>query len=120
MEIVEQFEHQGYGPFIELSFDDGFWEVEVYKQDAPYELAVDARSGKTLSEHRDDAGPRPPRDAQPLSRILRGLEKAGYAEIEEVSFERRYWELEVLRADGKHEIHVDPKTGAIINDRLDD
>ncbi len=120
VEIVEQLEQQGYGPFTEVSFDDGYWEVEAYKQEAPYELAVDARSGRILSEHRDDAEPRPPRDSQPLSRLLRTLNTAGYHAISEVSFERRYWEVESLRADGKHEIHVDPKTGEVINDRRDD
>lgn len=120
VEIVEQLEKQGYGPFSEISFDNGNWEVEVYKQDAPYELAVDGRSGKVLSEHRDDAESRPPRDAQPLSQILRQLLAAGCTNISELSFERRYWEVECYRADGKHEMHIHPTTGSIISDRLDD
>jgi hypothetical protein len=120
VEFVEQLEKQGYGPFIEFSFDDGHWEVEVYKEDVPYELAVDGRTGKILSEHRDDAEPRPPRDAQPLSKILRTLIKAGYTDINEVSFERRYWEIEAFREDGKHEIHIHPTTGEVISDRRDD
>jgi len=78
VQIVQQLEQMGYGPFTEVSFDDGNWEVEVYKQDAPYELAVEPRSGKILSEHRDDAEPHPPSDSQPLSQILRTLGKAGY------------------------------------------
>lgn len=119
VEIVERLEHQGFGPFAEISFDDGVWEVEVYKDDAPLELAIDAESANILSEHRDDAEPRPPRDALSLSRLLRQLEKAGYGAISEVSFERRFWEIETLRPDGKHEIHVNPATGEIINDRLD-
>jgi hypothetical protein len=120
VEIVEQLEEKGYGPFIEVSFDDGNWEVEVYKKDAAYELAVDGRTGKILSEHRDDAEPQPPRDGQPLSQVLRKLIQAGYTNIDEVSFERRYWEIESLREDGKHEIHVHPTTAELINDRLDD
>jgi uncharacterized membrane protein YkoI len=119
-EIVGQLEQQGFGPFVEISFDDGYWEVEVYRNDAPYELTVDGRSGKILSEHRDDAEPRPPHDAQPLSQILRQLTSAGYTDIDEISFERRYWEVESLRNGGKHEIHVHPTTGEVINDRLDD
>lgn len=119
-DIVEQLEKKGYGPFSEISFDDGYWEVEVYKDDAPYELAVDALTGSVHSEHRDEAEPRPPRDAQPLSRILRTLIKAGHTNIEEVSFERRYWEIELRRQDGKREILVDPTTGEVISDRRDD
>lgn len=120
VEIIEQLEKQGYGPFSELDFDNGNWEVEVYKDDTAYELAIDGRSGEILSEHRDDAEPRPPRDAQPLSKILHGLLKAGYTDIRDVSFERRYWEIEAFREDGKRELHVQPTTGDVISDRRDD
>lgn len=120
VEIVEQLEREGYGPLVDIEFDDGYWEIEAYEGDSQYELAVDPRSGKVRSKERDDAEPRPPRDAQPLSKLLRQLAKAGHARIEEVSFERRYWEIESLRDDGKHEIHVHPATGEIIKERLDD
>lgn len=120
VEIIEQLEKQGYGPFSEIDFDDGYWEVEVYKQDTAYELAVDGRTGQILSEHRDDAEPRPPRDAKPLSQILRMLINSGYTNICDVSFERRYWEVEAFRVDGKYEIHVQPITGEIISDRRDE
>jgi uncharacterized membrane protein YkoI len=120
VEITEQLEQQGYGPFSELDFDNGNWEVEVYKDDTAYELSVDGRSGKILSEHRDDAEPRPPRDAQPLSKILHALLKAGYTDIRDVSFERRYWEIEAFRDDDKRELHVQPTTGDVISDRRDD
>lgn len=120
VEIVEQLEKQGYGPFSEVDFDDGHWEVEVYKNEAVYELVVDRRSGTILAEHLDDSSARPPREAQPLSQILRGLSKAGYADIHEVSFEHRYWEIEAFRKDGQHELHVQPSTGEVISDRRDD
>ncbi|HEY8503283.1 MAG TPA: PepSY domain-containing protein, partial [Gemmataceae bacterium] len=91
-----------------------------YKDGAAYELTVDGRSGRILSEHRDDAEPRPPRGARPLSQILHLLIKAGYTNIHDVSFERRYWEIEAYRGDGKRELHVQPTTGEVIRDRRDD
>jgi uncharacterized membrane protein YkoI len=118
--VVERLEKDGYSPFTELSMDDGAWEVEVYKGDVPYELTVDPDSGKILSEHRDDSEPRPPQDAKPLSEILQLLAKAGYDDVDDASFERRYWEFEVYRQDGEHEIHVDPTTGEVVSDRIDD
>jgi uncharacterized membrane protein YkoI len=118
--VVEKLEQQGYGPFVEISFEGGSWEVEAYKDEAPRELAVDARTGEVLSEHADEAEPRPPQGAQPLSQILRGLDQAGFRNIDEASFERRYWEIECLQEDGKHEIHVHPMTGEVIHDRRDD
>lgn len=120
VEIVQQLEKQGYGPFSEVDFDDGNWEVEVYKDDKAYELTVDGRSGEILSEHRDDDASRPPRDAQPLSKILQALAKADYTRIHDVTFERRYWEVEAFRQGDKYELHVDPTTGEIISQRRDD
>lgn len=120
VEIVEQLEASGYGPFREASFDHGNWEIEVYKDNTPYELAVEGRTGTILFEHRDDAGPRPPSDAQPLSHILRQLLKAGFSNISDFSFERRYWEIESLRENVRREILVHPVTAEIISDRRDD
>lgn len=120
VEIVQHLEQQGYGPFCQLDFDNGIWEVEVYRDNTAYELAVDGHDGKILSEHRDDAEPRPPGDALPLSQVLRTLIKAGYTDINEVSFERRYWEVEAFINDGKHEIHVHPTTSVVISDRRDE
>lgn len=117
--VVEQLEKQGYGPFSDIEFEDGLWEVEAYKDGAAYELAVDSRTGAILSEHRDDAEHRPPQGALPLSQILRRLLKAGYTDIHDVSFERRYWEVEAYRPEGKRELHVHPMTGEVVSDRPD-
>lgn len=118
-DIAEQLEKAGYTP-IEISFDDGVWEVDVYQNEKPLELAVDPRSGKILYEHRDDAEPRPPKDAKALSTILHDLAKAGYTEIDEASFERRFWEIEGIHEGRKHELTVDPVKGDVLSDRLDD
>lgn len=120
-ELAKLLEEQGYGPFVELSFDDEKLEVEAYKQQTVYELDVDPRNGKVLSEEReDDDEPRPPQDAKPLSEILAGLEKNGYSKLHDVSFERRYWEIDAISSEGKRELHVDPKTGEVTRDRADD
>lgn len=121
VKIVQRLEKDGYGPFTELSMDDGNWEVEVRKQDASLELTVDPVSGKVLSEHRDDAEPTPRADAMTLSELLQTVTNSGsYQDFEEVSFERRYWEIEVYRDGQKRELHVDPMTGKVIADRIDD
>lgn len=121
VKIVEGLESQGYGPFNEVSMDHRNWEVEVYKDNVSYELTVDATSGKVLSQHRDDPDTRPPKDAMPLSKLLqRILDNTSYTEIDDVSFERRYWEVEVYKDGQEHELHVDPVTAKVVSDRLDD
>lgn len=118
--VVKLLESKGFAPIVDVSFDDGAWEVETYRGDEFLELTVDPVSGEVLSENHDDAEPRPPKDAKPLSTLLEELGKAGYSNIDDASFERRYWEIEGIRDNQEHEVHVDPVTGEVIADRIDD
>ncbi|WP_417735371.1 PepSY domain-containing protein [Rosistilla oblonga] len=121
IEIVRHLEADGYKPFSEISMDDGKWEVEVRQNDVAYELTVDSFTGKILSQHRDDPDDHPAKDSLPLSEVLKSLaENDGYSDIDEVSFERRYWEVEAFKNRQKRELHVDPRTAKIIADRIDD
>jgi uncharacterized membrane protein YkoI len=121
IEVVQRLEQAGYGPFTELSMDDGNWEVECRKQGESLELTVDAVSGKVLSEHRDDAEPTPTADAMALSKLLQTIhDQKNYERFIEVSFERRYWEVEVYTKGQKYELLVDPITAKVITERTDD
>ncbi len=121
IQIVEQLEAAGYQPFSEISMDDGNWEIEVRQNEVAYELTVDRITGKILSQHRDDPDAHPGPDAMSLSSVLKSLaDKDGYHDIDEISFERRYWEIEVFKDGQKRELHVDPATAKIIADRIDD
>ncbi|TWT65148.1 PepSY domain-containing protein [Allorhodopirellula solitaria] len=121
VEIVKGLEADGYGPFNEVSMDHQNWEVEAIKDRVSYELTVDAKTGEVLGQHRDDPDTQPPANAMPLSKVLQKIiENTAYDEIDEVSFERRYWEVEVYQDLQQHELHVDPVTARIVSDRLDD
>ena len=52
-EIVKSLEQQGYKQIAEIEFDDGKWEVEVYKDNQKRELKVDPSTGKILSNKLD-------------------------------------------------------------------
>lgn len=119
VEIVQRLEKEGYSPVTGFSFDDGVWEVEVSKGNASLELVVDPQSGATLNEYPDDVDPRPPKGTMPLSELLLGLQKAGYDNFHDASFERRYWEIELYRDGVERELQVDPATGKVVADRVD-
>ncbi len=53
-ELAKMIEEQGYSPITEISFDRGQLEVEAYKGTNKRELKVDPKSGKILSDRRDD------------------------------------------------------------------
>lgn len=54
VEVVEQLEQQGYGPFSELEFDNGNWEVEAFRQGSKRELHVHPETGEIISDRLDD------------------------------------------------------------------
>jgi uncharacterized membrane protein YkoI len=120
LEVVTGLEERGYGPIVEISFDDGVWEAEAYKDDAAFELSVDPSSGEVVSEHRDDGDPKPPADSMTLPEIIGELEKAGFANLNDISFEGRSWEVEATRDTQKRELRVDARSGEVISDRVDD
>lgn len=120
VDIVKSLEEADYGPIVEVDFDDGVWEVEAFKGDIAYELAIDPQSGEVLSEHRDEADAKPPAKAKSLSEILTALDKAGYTDVDDISFDHRTWEIEVRREGMKRELRVDPLSGEVVSDRVDD
>lgn len=121
IEVAERLENAGYGPFTELSMDDGLWEVEARKQNESLEVKVDPLTGNIVSEYRDDPEVTPPTGSMPLPELLRTVQaNSVYKHFDEVSFERRYWEIELHHKGLQRELHVDPMTGRIISDRLDD
>jgi hypothetical protein len=119
-EIVAHMEKAGYSPIVEVSYDDGYWEVEAIKDGQPIEAMVDPKSGDIVSEHRDEAEKAPPADSLALSDVIAALAKADYADIDEVSFEGTSWEVEAWHNGVKRELRVDPLTAEVISDRSDD
>jgi uncharacterized membrane protein YkoI len=120
IEIVERLENAGYGPFNSLSRDSGKWEVEVQKNGKFIELTVDPASGKVISEYRDDAELAPAKDDLPLSKLLQKLsQKVGFDDLDEISFEQRYWEVEVHQDGQKRELRINPLSAEVISTRID-
>ncbi|MDR2174108.1 MAG: PepSY domain-containing protein [Burkholderiales bacterium] len=53
-EIVKSLELQGFGPIIEIEFDDGQWEIKAYKEGRKRQIKVDPITGNTKSDRVDD------------------------------------------------------------------
>ena len=119
-ELAAALEEAGYGPIVDLSMDDGVWEAEAYRDGKALELTVDPQTAEVLTEHRDDAEQKPPQDSMTLSELLGSLEEAGFSEVTEASFERRYWEVEASQGAERLELHIDPRTAEVVSQRADD
>lgn len=52
-EIMANLESRGFVP-VEVEYEDGFWEVEAYKDGVEHEVMIDSQSGNVISIEADD------------------------------------------------------------------
>lgn len=61
----------------------------------------------------------PPKNSKPVSEIAASLEKQGYTPSE-IEFDDGKWEVEAYKDGQKHELKVDPISGKITSNHVDD
>ncbi len=52
--IVLALEQRGFGPIVEIEFDDGLWEVEAFEDGRKRRLKIDPVSGRIASDRPED------------------------------------------------------------------
>jgi hypothetical protein len=63
----------------------------------------------------------PPRNAKPLSEIVKNLENKGFSPITEIDFDDdKGWEIKAYRNNQKRELKVNPLSGEITSETKDD
>lgn len=112
-EIIKAVEGQQMGVIFEIEFDDGLWEVEVYKGNKETTLYLDPKTGQERRRTQDDDRPDdlPPQNSKPLSEILKSVEGQSGAVVTDVEFDDGYWEVTVRKDGRKTELNLDPRTG---------
>jgi len=118
--ILTGLEKAGLTMIVDANFDDGVWEVEGMRGNRAVEVHVDPLSGKILTEQPEHISSVPGAQAKTAAAIAKQLEDAGYAPILELDWERTYWEVEAISAQGHRKLHVDANSGKILSDRADD
>ncbi|BAQ63634.1 hypothetical protein GM3709_399 [Geminocystis sp. NIES-3709] len=67
------------------------------------------------------ADDKPPRNAKPLSEIIKNLENTGYSPIVDVDYDdNQGWEIKAYRNNQKRELKVNPVSGDILSDKQED
>lgn len=74
----------------------------------------------TLGAAQALASEKPPTNAVPLSEIASSLENQGYSPIVEMEIDDGVWKVEAYRANTKRELRINPISGEILSDKLDD
>lgn len=62
----------------------------------------------------------PSSSAQPLSRIVQNLESVGFNPIVDIDYENGRWQIEAYRHGVKYDIRVDPNSGHVLSEQMDD
>lgn len=117
-EIVTRFEAVGC-QIVDASFDKGRWQLEGYRNDLSFELAVDRETGLLKSMRQDLVNPPPPPGAKPLSQILTAVQKAGWTRIASVELDHGQWDVAAYHNLARRELHLDAISGAIVAARTD-
>ncbi len=79
-------------------------------------LAVLLSLGLAAPALADRAGP----DWISIEQAVQKAKEAGYAEVTGIEADDGHWEAKGVKNGQVYEFHVDPKTGAITNEHLDD
>lgn len=117
--LLADLEKVGFAPIVDVSFDSGKWEIEAYKGNEQRELLIDSVTGAIVGDRADEPDPKPPANAKPLSAVILTIEQAGNATILDITFDDGRWEVDILRDGQTRELHIDPESGAVVDDRAD-
>lgn len=110
--LVRSLEEQKLGIVTSIEFDDGLWEIEIYKAGAETKLFLDPVSGEIKHQFPDDGdGELPPEEGKPLSTIIESLEKQNLGTITNVEFDDGLWDVEIQKDGAETELRIDPKSG---------
>lgn len=110
--ILKSIEGQELGVITSAEFDDGWWEVKVYKGRDCFDLYIDPKSGEEKRREPVLAGNElPPANVKTLSSIIQSLEGRKPGVIMGVEFDDGFWEVK-LHKDGREiKLDIDPRTG---------
>lgn len=124
-QVVQHLQQLGYQRVHDVKLDDGFWEADAYNQ-AGFEvdLTLHPITLAVLTEVVEGLGNATPgvgNDYLSADQVRSGLEAIGYNRIHDLEFDDGRWEADATNAAGQRvELYIDPQSGAVLREKLDD
>ncbi|RYF62187.1 MULTISPECIES: PepSY domain-containing protein [unclassified Acidovorax] len=122
-QVADKVRASGYALVHDVELDDGFWEAEARQspQSAKVELVLHPVTLEVLSQVGRDGGTVNNQPALGADQVLQALQQAGYTRIHGIEFDEGFWEADAVNtANQAVELRVDPNTGKVLRERLDD
>lgn len=134
-QVADKLRSMGY-VVRDVDFENGLWEAEVrqYRNSPKIKLMLHPVTLEVLNQNGPSAGGgqghggghghgggQGQQQLLSAQQIIQALQRAGYTYIHDLEFENGRWEAEAVnRAGQRVDLHINPYTGAVERERLDD
>ena len=127
-QVIEKLRQLGFAVINDVEFDDGLWEAKVrqHERGAKVKLHLHPVTLEVISQVSRGGNAAQPGNPNPTpiltaQQVVAALQAAGYRNVHDLEFEHGRWEADAVNAAGQRvELHINPYTGAIERERLDD
>ncbi len=107
----------------DLELDDGFWQAEARQNllGEKVEFVLHPQTLEVLSQVGRSGGTVGGQPVLAAAQISQSLQQAGYTRVRSVEYDDGFWEAEATNTAGQAvELRLDPHTGRVLSERLDD
>lgn len=107
----------------DLELDDGFWQAEARQNllGEKVEFVLHPQTLEVLSQVGRSGGTVGGQPVLAAAQISQSLQQAGYTRVRSVEYDDGFWEADATNTAGQSvELRLDPHTGRVLSERLDD
>ncbi|RRD56298.1 PepSY domain-containing protein [Comamonadaceae bacterium OH2545_COT-014] len=126
-QVADKLRAMGYAIVRDVDFENGLWEAEVrqHRNSPKIELLLHPVTLEVLNQPGPTTGGNnnPGHANGPVltaQQVIQALQRAGYTHIHDLEFDDGRWEAEAINPAGQRvDLHINPYTGAVERERLD-
>ncbi|SFD47430.1 PepSY domain-containing protein [Paracidovorax konjaci] len=123
-QVAQRLRAGGYAVVYDVELDDGFWEAKARKsvqQHEKVEFVLHPVTLEVLSQVGRSGGTLNNQPVLGAEQVVQALQQAGYTHVRGIEYDDGFWEAEATnRANQAVELRVEPTTGQVLSERLDD
>ncbi|MDA8444839.1 PepSY domain-containing protein [Paracidovorax valerianellae] len=123
-QVAQALRAKGFNFVYDVELDDGFWEAKARQsatQGEKVEFVLHPVTLEVLSQVGRSGGTVNNQPVLSADQVMQALQQAGYTRVHGLEYEDGYWEAEATNmANLNMELRVEPTTGKVLSERLDD